>query len=168
MSYLVWPNGRDPSRLWHRVLGPSLGNPCGKSSPDGTHMCFRNRDHETSKEFNRDLHLAFALHGGQMENDAEWFDGDKAPPSYYDRDDMFLPASAVPPAQPQASVLGKKIAAALIGPASTAVPADPPTLTSKDRTATFYGEVYELDLIPDATDEDYKTLPTWEALNKGK
>lgn len=155
MAYIVWPNGRDPGKLWHQVLAPAAGVYCGKISPDGNLMCSRESGHEKTSTHAKDLHLSFAMVQGQMENIGEWFDGDKAPPSYCDRDDGPI---LMPTAQPQAP--------ALTNPVPPPTVFDPPTLTSKDRTATFYGEVFELDLIPDATDEDYKNLPTWETLDK--
>lgn len=160
MSFILWPNGRNAAKLWHGVNVPYAGPQCGQRSPDGRLVCQRHLGHAQDQACKRpELHLAFAPMGGSMENIAEWLEGDLNCPLYADRNDQ--PIINPPPTMPAQPSLPSTPCPPLISPP------DPPALISRDRqTAVFYGEVYELDLIPDATDEDYRNLPTLEQLNK--
>jgi hypothetical protein len=154
--FILWPNGRKKP-YWHGINAPHAGMICGQSTPDGAYVCCRHRDHLNDPAARRPgLHLAFMPVGGHLENVAEWLEGDRNVPEYWDRDDIQIPPSPTLPSSPCPP------------PAMTKpCPPDPPALISRDRqTAVFYGEVYELDLIPDATNEDYRNLPTLEQLNK--
>lgn len=152
--FIFWPHGRDAQPVPFAQC-PSM---CLHRSPDGNFVCGRESGHEANQQdiFSH-IHIAFATQrGGAVEHVAEWTSNDRLgdPTETLDRKDRNLissPTQAPPPVQNHK-------------PAPP--PPEPVALISKDCARSYYGEVYELDLIPDATDEDYRTLPTLEQLNK--